>query len=100
MVQYLANLLDGHAAVVHQPATSLSHRVSAELQAHFLTYGLKGVGHGDAAYGLALCSVAVYLEQVCVRGVSSPTTRYDGLNRTVQVNDAGLTGVSSLSRPE
>ncbi|MNG34401.1 hypothetical protein D3C84_1208750 [compost metagenome] len=62
MVQYLTDLLDGHPAVVHKPAPSLSHRVSAELQAHFLTYGLEGVGHRDAAYWLSLGPIAINLE--------------------------------------
>ena len=96
MVQYLADFLDRHAAVVHQPAPSLSHRVSAELQAHFITYGLEGDGHRDAAYWFTLCPVAVHLEQVRVCGVSSPAAPYDGLNRTVQVNDAGLAGLAFL----
>lgn len=96
VVQYLANLLDGHPAVVHQPPASFPHRVSAELQAHFLAYGLEGVCYRDAAYGLTLGPVAVYLEQVRVRGVSSPTTPHDGLYRAVQVNGAGLAGLAFL----
>lgn len=38
--------------------------MSAELQAHFVTYGLEGVGYSDAAYRLALSPVAVHLIQL------------------------------------
>ncbi|MNJ60849.1 hypothetical protein D3C77_566100 [compost metagenome] len=59
VIQCLADQLNGRTGTVHQPTACLAHGVRAQLQAHFVTYGLEGIRYCHAAYRLALCTVTI-----------------------------------------
>ncbi|MNC69789.1 hypothetical protein D3C75_1205200 [compost metagenome] len=78
MVQHLANLLDGNATVVHQPAASLAHGVRAELDTQFITYSFECSRYGYTAHRFVLGPVADHLKQEGVIGLCLPATFDDG----------------------